>query len=255
VPLPVTKFIFHWVNGDGIAATRGYMRPATWLHMLKQRTAADWGIFLALFGIPNIWAKIPREKFEDAQYKATIEQALRDFGQGLPTILFDDQEVTIQPAQAGGGSNDVHSKMVGFCNAELSKIVQGETLTTELSQTGGYNTSDTHEATLYDTVKADGDSLDGSVRGQLFRAVLLVNRYRLAEALGAPPDDILLAIPKCEHVIGGDAAAARADSRLRHQQVWRQSWCECFLSRVRIQSAGTRRRSSRRRSDHAHCGR
>jgi hypothetical protein len=91
--------------------------------------------------------------------------------------------------------------MVGFCNAEQSKIVQGETLTTELSQTGGYNTSDTHEATLYDTVKADGDGLDGSVRGQLFRAVLLVNRYRLAEALGAPPEDIVLANPKCEHVI------------------------------------------------------
>lgn len=201
VPLPITKFLFHLANGEGIAATRGFIRPVTWLHMLKHRALTDWGVFLALFGIPNIWAKIPREKWEDPLFKSTIEQALRDFGQGLPAILLDDQDVTIQPAQAGGGSNDVHSKHVGFCNAEISKVVNGETLTTELSQTGSYNASATHQATLYDTVKADGDGIDSSYRGQLFRAVLLLNAEALARALGHSPEEILLANPKCEHVI------------------------------------------------------
>jgi hypothetical protein len=42
------------------------------------------------------------------------------------------------------------SEALGFCNAELSKIVNGETLTTELSQTGAYNASSTYQATLYD---------------------------------------------------------------------------------------------------------
>lgn len=201
LPLPDTKFVYHLANGDGIAATRGYIRPAAWLHMLKHHGLRDWAVFLTLFGIPNIWAKIPREKWEDPLVKSSVQQALTDFGQGIPTILLDDIDIEIKPNQPGGGSNDVHSTLVGFCNAELSKVVNGETLTTELAQTGSYNASSTHQATLYDTVKADGDAVDGSIRGQLFRAVIKLNAPELARVLGHPPEDLFLANPKAEHVI------------------------------------------------------
>lgn len=210
LPLPETKFIWHVANGDGIASTRGYIRPVAWLHMMKHQALAAWAVYLNLFGIPNIWAKIPREKWEDPLFKSTLESALQKFGQGQPAVLFDDQDVTIQPASPGGGSNDTHSKHVGFCNAEISKVVQGETLTTELSQTGGYNTSDTHEATMYGTVKADGDTLDAEWRSQLFVATLKMNALGLARALGRSPEEILLACPRCEHVIERDVSPVQA---------------------------------------------
>jgi hypothetical protein len=83
----------------------------------------------------------------------------------------------------------------------MSKVVNGETLTTELSQTGSYAASETHEATMHGTVKADGSAVAGSLRGQLFRAVLALNSGGLAKALSHSPEEILAALPKCGHRI------------------------------------------------------
>jgi phage gp29-like protein len=201
IPLPPHKFLLHLANGDGIIATRGWLQPAVWLHYLKHNGLRDWGVFVHLFGIPNIWATIKRALWNDPEYRSVLERAMQDFGQGTPSVVFDDMRVEISPAQAGSGSSGIHDKLVGFCNAELSKVVKGETLTSEQGTSGSYALSETHEATFYGTVKMDAVGLGATHRHQLLASAFEVNLAAICGATGAAPDEILAGIPRCGYRI------------------------------------------------------
>lgn len=156
VRLDQEKFIYHRANGDGIVATRGWIRPVSWLHYFKSNGIRDFSVFLHLFGIPNIWAQIERSKWEDPTFRSVLEQALRDFGQGVPSVLFKDMQVTIQPSQSAMGNGGIHLPYIGFMNAEISKVIKGEVLTSEAGLAGNsYALSQTHQDTFYLTVQSD----------------------------------------------------------------------------------------------------
>lgn len=191
---PKHKFVFHGSAGDGFFERRGYMRSVIWLHLFKQHCIRDWAIFGSLFGIPNIVARYPRGVIEPTEARAIYETLLTDFGQGKPIIAPDDIDVTVTPGPAGTG-NAAQQGMIGWCNAEISKAVQGETLTTELSQTGSYNIGDVHADTKHAIIRDDARGLAGDLRSDLFKSIVELNLDALARLTGASPEDVRAAVP------------------------------------------------------------
>lgn len=193
--LPAHKFIFHSVAGDSIIVRRGYMRSVVWLHLFKQQALRDWAVWLALFGIPNIRGQYPRELYEQSEAKAVYQQLLRDYGQGLPILAPDDISVTVDQPPAGGTASGPHAAMVGWCNTEMSKTVQGETLTTELGGMGSYNAASAHADVKHAIVVDDSRHLASTLRADLFRSIIELNIDVLSRTFGASPDDIRASVP------------------------------------------------------------
>lgn len=206
--LPPHKFIFHPSSGDGLYERRGHMRACVWLHLFKQQCIRDWAIFGALFGIPNIIAKYPRGVVEPAEAQALYQTALQDFGQGKPIIVPDDLDLTPTPVPSGTG-NAAQVQMVGWANAEISKTVQGETLTTELAQNGSYNIGEVHADTKHAIVRDDARGLASDIRSDLFRSVIELNLDELAAITGDMPENILASIPVCSWRIEREVSPAQ----------------------------------------------
>lgn len=205
VELEPRKFLYHKANGDGIVATRGWIRPVSWLSFFKSSGIRDLSVFLHLYGIPNVWARIDRAKWQDPEYRATLEQALQDIGKGNPSVLFKDMDVTITPAQAGGGSDSVHAPYIGFMNSEISKVIKGQVLTSEAGMSGNsYALSKTHENTFYGTIKSDAIGAANTIREQGFRAWIELNAIGLSNVFGVGLDELLANRPRCGHAIEED---------------------------------------------------
>jgi phage gp29-like protein len=194
--LPENKFVFHVGSGAGLVERRGFLSSCIWLSAAKRWSERDWLVYAKLFGIPNIMGKYSDGKEEYEKHRTEYQKLLKDWGEGIPVILPEDLvvEVTRDP---GGRSNDVHGAIIGWANGEMSKRVHGSTLTVEIGNQGAYAAADTHRDAPYMRSRADARKLAGTLRRDIYTAILRVNRYRLATALGETPDDIMERVPRC----------------------------------------------------------
>jgi phage gp29-like protein len=149
-----------------------------------------------MFGLPNVLAKYPRGVIEPQEARAMYEQLLQDYGQGKPIIIPDDLDVSLTAGPTGTG-NSAQVQMVGWANTEISKAVQGETLTTELSQTGSYNIGDIHADTKHAIIRDDARGLASDIRSDLFRSIVELNIEELMTLTGESREDVLAAVPLC----------------------------------------------------------
>lgn len=196
VSLPPNKFVFHAASGTGLIEKRGFMGACAWLSAAKRWTERDWLIYGKIFGIPNIMAQYPDGTEEYDLHREKYVQFLKDWGEGIPALLPDDLKVEIT-REPGGRAGDIHGALIGWANSEMSKRVHGSTLTVEIGNVGAYAAADTHRDAPYIRTRADARKLAGTLRRDLIRPILSVNREVFAELLGAPPDEIMERIPRC----------------------------------------------------------
>lgn len=207
IPLQATphKFIYHVASGDGQARMRGYMWQVGWGSMIKQPAIAKWAVCLDLFGVPSVWIKNAKDLFENPERKEEYLAFARELGQGRVGITTDDLEVEIKDPPAGLDARGMHGSLIGMINSEMSKVVLGSTLTTELSQTGSYNAAAEHAMVKESFIRMDAVNLGNTLRCYLFKAILEraiylydeesevigVNPDGLCPLLGIDPDEIL----------------------------------------------------------------
>jgi phage gp29-like protein len=203
LPLAAAPYKWLWYRsiGDGIASTRGFMRPTTYLHLMRQTSLVSGAIFLKLFGIPQIAAYVEEAKYKDATLKAIIDECLASYGNGTPTVFpgFMEGRLKVDPGPIGSGAVDVHMKWSGFIDACMAKAVQGAVLQVEASGggPGSYAQSQTHENRSYDVAVCDSIGTCGATKAQLFRNWIRLNARILAKAFGVPPEALLSRTPSC----------------------------------------------------------
>ena len=101
--------------------------------------------------------------------------ALQDFGKGLPTVFTKDFQIQSSTAPASAvDSRGMHAALIGSINLEISKLIIGSTLTTEISGTGSYNASETHADTKQQRALATERNLSSSTR-EAFREMIRLN--------------------------------------------------------------------------------
>jgi phage gp29-like protein len=193
--LPPGKFVFHAAPGTGLIERRGFMRACVWLHALKQYAIRDWAVFSHIYGIPQLEGIYDGEIAQQDLQRQVYESVLRDFGQGYPAIHSRDFEIKISQPPTGGTSQSVHAAMIGWCNAEMSKVVQGETLTTEVGGVGSYAVGAVHADVKHAIVTGDARKLAKTIRSDLFIPIIEANITTLCETFGATRDEIIASIP------------------------------------------------------------
>lgn len=195
--IPPNKFIFHAAAGTGLIERRGFMGSCVWLSAAKRWSERDWLVYAKLFGIPNIMGQYDEGTEEYQTHRDKYAQMLKDWGEGIPVLLPKDLEVDISREPAGR-SSDLHGSIIGWANTEMSKRILGSTLTVEMGGgQGSYALADTHRDAPYMRSRANARKLAGTLRRDLLRPIIDINRDVLANALGVPPDELLERVPRC----------------------------------------------------------
>jgi phage gp29-like protein len=177
------KFLYTLAPGEGIASARGYSRAVVWMHFFKHASWRDWVVFLHLYGIPFLQGKIDRAKWKDDSMLDVLERALEVYGTGEERpILPDGLGIEVHDPVSIGGSGEAHKAMIGMCNAEISKAVEGVTLTTEAGGPGSYALGYVHADAAHEVIVGDAVAKSAAVTSQILRRANEINAPAIARA-------------------------------------------------------------------------
>lgn len=212
---PAYKFLYHWTDGDGPKRQRGHLYQTIYLHLIKHEAVIRWAHCLDFWGIPVPYALLDEEKFQNVELKAKVIEQLVNAGLGDPFVGLagggEDLGIKFTPTPPGLDARGMHAALIGWANSEQSKIVQHETLTTEVGGgPGSYKLSETHENTKAALVRMDERRMRATVRSWL-REVFKLNMPALCAAFRATPAEILGALPRVYWLVENDLTA---DKRL-----------------------------------------
>lgn len=211
------KYMVFESDDDFQVRLRGYGYTASYLSMIKQNAWVRWEVLLKLWGIRGPMAFAHADIWQNEGLRTQIIQTLVNWGQGLGVTLPDTVEVKASEGVTDGDSRGMHAALIAAVNAELSKLIQGQQLTTDPGDHGSYGLSQTHQDTMASKVECQALNLSTCQRPftqELLRLAIYeissngeyipegndfrVNPRGLCSALKANPQQILTCggIPK-----------------------------------------------------------
>ena len=119
----------------------------------KRGSMGDWAQFSEIFGMPI--RKYTYDAADPESRSAAIDDAM---SQGSASVFICPDGTNLEFVEAGNktGSAEVYASLIDRCNAEMSKAVLGNTLTTEASETGTQALGTVHSKVEDELVAQDG---------------------------------------------------------------------------------------------------
>jgi len=142
-----------------------------WPVTFKKGGLKFWVIFTEKYGIPNLVGKHPRGASKEETDK--LADLLEDMVQDAVAVIPDDSSVEIQEANKSS-SAEIFEKLIDKMNAEISKAILGQTLTTEIGANGSYAASNTHFAVRQDIIDSDRKLVEKTIN-QLLQWIYEIN--------------------------------------------------------------------------------
>lgn len=173
--LPDRKFIFprFWAETNEDPYGRGLGHDLFWPVYFKRNGMALWNALLEKFGQPFVYAEAPMGLPQGD--REALAQSLADIARGAGLVVPAGTLIKFLEAMHAGADGSGHAKLVEVMNAEISKIVLGETLTTEMGAVGSRAASQTHDGVRDELADQDGDLLSGELNPTLMTWLTQVN--------------------------------------------------------------------------------
>lgn len=174
-PLAPFKFIYLEIRTkSGIPIRGGLARPVAWMWMFKNYTLKDWVQFIEIYGQPfriGKFAPGASQGDQDALLRAVISLA-SDAGCIIPSTM----QIDLVEAMKSGGT-DVFEKLARYGDEQMSKIVLGQTGTTDAAPSGlgGQSSKNAHNDVRGDIERADASALMAAINLQLVRPYVDLN--------------------------------------------------------------------------------
>jgi phage gp29-like protein len=180
VPFPDKKVLMatHMAHADNPYG-EALLSRCYWPYMFKHSGLKWWVTLAEKHGIPWIVARLGGSA-EEPQRRDLLGKLVALAVDAI-TVLPKEAEIDIKGL--AGVNPDVHAELIKVCNAEISKVLVGQTLSTELDQKGGSRAAtETHSELRGEIVEADG-KLVARVMNRLFAWITELN---LGPAIPAP---------------------------------------------------------------------
>ncbi len=142
-----------------------------WPVTFKKGGLKFWVLFTEKYGIPHLVGKHPRGASKEET--ETLADLLENMIQDAIAVIPDDSSVEIQEAEKSS-SAEIFEKLIDKMNAEISKAILGQTLTTEIGSTGSYAASQTHMSVRKDIVDSDKKLVEKTIN-QLIKWIYEIN--------------------------------------------------------------------------------
>ena len=126
-------------------------KAAPWV-IYKRNTTGDWSQFSEVFGMPI------QEYIYDSDDEESRQRAMDDAARaGSLAQFFHAKDTEFKLTEAGNktGSAEVYERLCERCNNEISKLILGNTLTTESSETGTQALGTVHKKVEDKVTQAD----------------------------------------------------------------------------------------------------
>lgn len=141
-----------------------------WPYIFKHNGLKWWVTLAERYGLPWVIGRLGGEANEAARQELAAKLA----SLALDAVAVVPQGAEVQIETMQGVSPDVHDRLVRYCNAEISKVIVGQTLTTELDGEGSRAAAQVHSE-IRDEIVAGDKRLIGSAMHRLFRWICEVN--------------------------------------------------------------------------------
>jgi phage gp29-like protein len=180
-PLQRGKFIVHKpMLTSAPAPQAGLCRLGIWLWMFKSFGIRDWAEFLENYGQPLRVGKYPASATPDE--KAILKRAVVELGRAAGVTIPIGMELAFEGIGDGKASPDLHLKLVSYFDQQASKLILGQTTTTDAIG-GGHAVSKEHNEVRGDIRDADAADLAETLERDLIRVAIDLNH-------GPPPDGL-----------------------------------------------------------------
>lgn len=148
----------------------GPMRAILFWILLRTMSRQWWADLLERFGQPFL-----KGKYADDKGKQILERAFRIAQRLGGIVVHKNTEVEIVQAAAGDSSGS-HERFIELCNKEISKLVAGQTLSSNAQPTGLGNGATPLQGAVRDDIrKADAQGLAKTLRTQLLAQFCQIN--------------------------------------------------------------------------------
>jgi Mu-like prophage protein gp29 len=153
----------------------GPMRGVLTWWLLRTMDRQWWADLLERYGVPFL-----KGKFSDTAGRDILRQAFALSRRLGGVIIGKNTEVEITQAATGDSSNS-HERFINLCNAEISKLIVGQTLSSTATSTGiGQGASGIQQGVLDDIRRADESMLSTTLQDGL------INQHAAANGRAAP---------------------------------------------------------------------
>lgn len=171
--LPEKKFVVYKnISDNGSPYGDGLGRMLYWPAWFKKNAIKFWMIFADKFGSPTAIGKYPAGTTKEQQ--DALLAALEAIQQESAIKIPDNMIIELLEA-ARTGTVDTYEKLCSFMDSAISKVMLGQTLTTEVGDKGSYAASQTHNDVREDYIKADADGLCEAQNSSLIRWIIDYN--------------------------------------------------------------------------------
>jgi phage gp29-like protein len=131
-------------------ARSGLMRTAAWYSLFKRLATRDWVVYAEKFGIP-----LPIVSYDDTivdEAKDIARLIAENIGNDGAAVVPKGIDVNLVDASRGSDSSGTHGGLITYCNRELSKLVNGSTLSNDNGDSGGasYALGDVHASVRWE---------------------------------------------------------------------------------------------------------
>ncbi len=173
-PLAPYKFIVHFARAKaGLPIRGGLARAAGWAYLFKNYVLKDWVTFAEVFGQPLRVGKYGPGATE--QDKETLLRAVANIGADAAAIIPESMLIEFTEARQGG-SSEMYLSFCSYLDAQVSKAVLGQTLTTEMAGGAGSRAAaEVHDAVRRDILASDARRLAATLNRDLVRPIVDLN--------------------------------------------------------------------------------
>ncbi|WP_338665003.1 DUF935 family protein [Pararoseomonas sp. SCSIO 73927] len=174
IPLPDRKFIVarYWAEENEDPYGRGLGHDLFWPVYFKRNGVALWHKALERFGQPFPYAEYPTGTPRNERQE--LLAALADLGQSGGLVVPQGSLVKLLETKMTGPDGG-HAALVSVMDAEISKIVLGETLTTEAGDKGARSLGEVHDDVRQELADGDADLLSAELKSQVVRWIVELN--------------------------------------------------------------------------------
>ena len=175
--LEPAKFVVHrHAAKSGLPIRGGLARSAAWAWMFKNYTLRDWVRFVEAYGMPYRVGKY--DKSANAEEKNALLTAVRDIAGDAAAIIPMGMEIEFVTALPGAARTEVFSSLLEYIDAQISKAVLGQTLTTQEGQggTGSYGLGKVHDEVRHDIERSDARQLAATLNRDVVKPLIELNR-------------------------------------------------------------------------------
>lgn len=150
----------------------GIGRTLWWNVFFKKQDIKFWLQFIDKFASPTAIGKYPKGATQEQ--KATLLKALNAIATDAGVAVPEGMEILLLEASRSG-SISCYEGLAKYMDSEISKAVLGETLSTEVGDTGSYAAAQTHDKVRMQLAKADADLLSDTLNRTLIKWITEYN--------------------------------------------------------------------------------